>query len=92
MWPLAITSTLCYSLPHYAFPYTVSISAFTLLIQAQYSFIHDALDEFLTCGDTSIAVTNIRVAMVNLSKLEEGSKTTGYHAQFEVRLASMFTL
>lgn len=54
-------------------------------LQAQYSFIHDALDEFLTCGDNSIAVTNIRVAMVNLSKHGEGTLQTGYNTQFQVR-------
>lgn len=52
--------------------------------EAQYSFIHDALDEFITCGDTSIAVTNIRVAIVNLSKQPEGSSETGYHTQFQL--------
>lgn len=71
-----VPSTYCHITIHCDIP----------LLQAQYSFIHDALDEFLTCGDTSIAVTNIRVAMVNLSKHEEGSLATGYHAQFEVRL------
>lgn len=53
-------------------------------MQAQYSFIHDALEEFITCGDTSIAVTNLRVTMVNLSKRDGAS--TGYNTQFEVRI------
>lgn len=54
-------------------------------IQAQYSFIHDALEEFITCGDTSIAVTNIRVVMVNLGKRDSSGKS-GYAAQVEVHL------
>lgn len=52
--------------------------------EAQYSFIHDALEEYITCGDTSIAVTNIRVGMVNLSKKEEDSTETGYYRQFQL--------
>ena len=56
----------------------------SLSFQPQYTFIHDAIDEYLTCGDTSIAVTNIRVAMVTLSKCSASTSETGYHTQFEV--------
>ena len=50
--------------------------------QAQYAFIHDALDEFITCGETAISVTNIRITLTKLSKQEDTK--TGFEEQYEV--------
>ena len=50
--------------------------------KAQYSFIHDALEEFITCGDTSIAVTNMRISICNLEVVTAGK--SGYANQLEV--------
>ena len=55
----------------------------TMAFQAQYAFIHDALDEYITCGDTSIAVTNMRITLGKLSKQEDTE--SGFEQQFEVR-------
>eukprot|EP00731_Ephydatia_muelleri_P019021 Em0011g1061a len=55
-----------------------------LMVQtlAQYVFIHDALDEYITCGDTSISVTNLRVSINFLSKTISGKTFNGYREQF----------
>ena len=46
-------------------------------------FVHDALNEFITCGDTSITVTNMRITLRNLEKKRNAHKT-GFEEQFEV--------
>ena len=57
----------------------------SLCVQAQYTYIHDALAEYITCGDTSIEATSASV----FKKMEELGKVTdhktGYQRQFEVR-------
>eukprot|EP00731_Ephydatia_muelleri_P019017 Em0011g1057a len=57
-----------------------------LMVQtlAQYVFIHDALDEYITCGDTSIGVTNLRVSINYLSKTISGKTFNGYREQFSL--------
>ncbi|KAL5486487.1 hypothetical protein EMCRGX_G018974 [Ephydatia muelleri] len=52
--------------------------------QAQYVFIHDALDEYITCGDTSISVTNLRVSINSLSKTKSGKTINGFQEQFSL--------
>lgn len=58
---------------------------FRLRLQAQYTYIHDALAEYITCGDTSIEATSASV----FKRMEELEKVTdhktGYQRQFEVR-------
>lgn len=51
--------------------------------EAQYMFVHDALNEFITCGDTSITVTNMRITLRNLEKKRNAHKT-GFEEQFEL--------
>ena len=56
-----------------------------MLVQAQYVFIHSALDELLTCGDTEVAAANMRIAIGRLSRpIEEGSEVSGFQKQYEV--------
>ena len=54
-------------------------------MQEQYVFIHEALEEFITCGDTSIGVANLRIALTKLSKpRDELSCQTQFEVQFAV--------
>ena len=46
-------------------------------------FIHDAVLEALTCGNTEIVVHDLRVGMNKLAAQSKG--TTGYAKQFQVR-------
>ena len=52
--------------------------------QAQYGFIHDAVLEALTCGNTQIPVQNLRTAIAKLSKKDAMSGKTGFERHFEV--------
>ncbi len=48
-------------------------------------FIHSALNELLTCGDTEVAAANMRIAIGRLSRpIEEESEVSGFQKQFEV--------
>ena len=53
-------------------------------LQAQYVFIHDALEELIICGDTSILSHNLRVKIGNLGKIVWGKSISGFQDQFEV--------
>ena len=47
-------------------------------------FIHDAILEFLTCGDTQISSTNFRMAINKLNAEDPTHQCTGYQHQFNV--------
>ena len=53
--------------------------------QAQYVFIHDALNEYITCGETEITASNLRAKFTYLSKQIPGKGITGFMNQFQVR-------
>ena len=44
--------------------------------QAQYVFIHDALNEFITCGDIEIKASSLRAKVNYLSKAIPGKGIT----------------
>ncbi len=52
--------------------------------QAQYIFIHDALDEQITCGETSIQAQELRTTLNHLHKVDPNTATTGFEEQFQV--------
>ena len=63
-----------------------------LLLQTQYIFIHNALDELLTCGDTEVAAANMRIVIGKLSRpAEEESSISGFLKQYEVSNTSIFS-
>ncbi len=48
-------------------------------------FIHDAMDELVTSGDTEIAAVNMRIAIGKLSRTVEGRENIScFQEQFEV--------
>ena len=53
-------------------------------MQAQYIFIHDALDELITCGETDISAAGLRVKVNRLRKVVPGKGITGFAEQFQV--------
>ena len=55
----------------------------SLLAQEQYVLIHDALNDYITCGDTSVVAYQLRMAIHDLDKEEDGQ--SGFERQFEVR-------
>ena len=54
------------------------------IMQNQYIFVHDIILEFLTCGNTQIALENIHVAISELTEEDPTHQCTGYQHQFNV--------
>ena len=52
-------------------------------LQSQYVFIHDAIDELITCGESEIAAANIRITINRLTAFRFGGMT-GFQQQFQV--------
>ena len=52
--------------------------------QDQYIFIHDAILESVTCGDTQISAGDLRRQMQKLSQTAQGQKCTGFQYQFQI--------
>lgn len=48
--------------------------------------IHDAVLEFLICGNTRIMASGFSTAMDNLNKCNKQTGKSGYETQFEVSL------
>ena len=55
--------------------------------QDQYAFIHDAVLEWLICGDTKIPAGEMKRAMERLSQKEAQTGQSGYDTQFKVDIA-----
>ena len=59
-----------------------------LHIQEQYIFIHDAVLESVTCGDTEISSANLRLALRRLNRVNEKDSMTQLQTQFKVMTTS----
>ena len=53
-------------------------------VKAQYIFIHDALEELITCGKNEISVADLRIAMNRLSTAHPDTCISGFQQQFQV--------
>ena len=53
------------------------------MLQDQYIFIHDAILESVTCGDTQIEAGNLRRRLTQLQNKDESGRT-GFELQFSV--------
>ncbi|KAL9950698.1 hypothetical protein ACROYT_G043239 [Oculina patagonica] len=49
----------------------------------QYVFLHQAVMEALTCGNTEIAPQNLRITMNKLARVQKSSTKTGYAQEFK---------
>ena len=47
-------------------------------------FIHDAILESVTCGDTQIAATNMRISVAKMKKKDNQNQPRGFQYQFRV--------
>ena len=54
-----------------------------IYVQNQYAFIHDALSDYITCGDTSMMAHELRGAIGDMDK-KDGPGKSGYENQFQV--------
>ena len=64
--------------------FTCILTIDSLLAQEQYVLIHDALNDYIICGDTSVVAYQLRMAIRDLDKEEDGQ--TGFDRQFKVRM------
>ncbi len=69
---------------YYIHSSTYHTISFFIFVQDQYIFIHDAVYEFLTCGDTQISSGNFRVAVDRLSREDSSEQCNGYEHQLRV--------
>ncbi|XP_016326882.1 receptor-type tyrosine-protein phosphatase delta-like [Sinocyclocheilus anshuiensis] len=51
----------------------------------QYVFIHDALQEAVTCGTTEVPARNLYAYIQKLTQIESGENVTGMELEFKVR-------
>ena len=49
-------------------------------------FIHDAMLESITCGNTQINVTNLQKVVNKLKQRDEVTNLTGFEQQLKVRI------
>ena len=61
------------------------MTTITAHLQDQYAFIHDALSDYITCGDTSMMAHELRGTIVDMNK-KDGTGRSGFEQQFEVRV------
>ena len=47
-------------------------------------FIHDALEELITCGETDISTGNLRMKVNKLHKIIPSKAISGFEDQFKV--------
>ena len=55
-----------------------------LLSQDQYSFVHDALVDYIRCGETVFAPHELRLAITELEAVDSDAKDSGFQRQFKV--------
>ena len=63
-----------------------------LILQDQYVFIHDALCDYITCGDTSVPAHELKAAIATFMRVNKNTKMTGFQEQFDVRTISSIML
>ena len=68
--------------------YSRGLHNHTILIiyKEQYIFLHDAVLESVTCGDTEISSANLRLAVRKLNKINPADNTTMLQTQFKVNM------
>ena len=54
------------------------------IFQEQYVFIHDALCDYITCGDTSVPAHELKAVIATFTSVDEDTKCTGFQKQFAV--------
>ena len=52
--------------------------------QIQYVFIHNALDEFCTCGDTEIQSSDLRIVINRLGRNVKSQSISGFEQEYQV--------
>ena len=48
-------------------------------------FIHDALCDYITCGDTSVPAHELKAVIATFERVDQSTGRTGFQEQFAVR-------
>ena len=48
-------------------------------------FIHDALSDYITCGDTSVPAHELRAVIATFERVDQSTGRSGFQEQFAVR-------
>ena len=65
---------------------------YVCVLQEQYIFIHDAILEAVTCGDTQINAGDLRKNIHQLSHRDPKINLTGYESQFKAHTFASVTM
>jgi len=57
-------------------------------VQAQYTFIHNALEELIMCRETTFKSQDIITGVNKLNSVVAGKGVTGFKEQFEVHMCT----
>ena len=55
-------------------------------------FLHQAVMEALTCGNTEIAPQDLRITMNKLARAQKSSQRTGFAKEFKVSVLKLFQI
>ena len=82
--PHMIQSQVCFYMcnTHLA----VNAYLYIYILQEQYMFIHDAILESITCGNTQVSAADLQRAVIKLKQRDPGTQLTGYEQQFKVAM------
>ncbi len=58
--------------------------AFAVTIQEQFCFLHDAMLESVTCGDTQITAADLRMKIAKYTKVDPSTGQNTFQSQFNV--------
>ena len=53
-------------------------------------FIHDALCDYITCGDTCVPAHELKAVIETLERVDQSTGRTGFQERFAVRELKMF--
>ena len=64
--------------------YTCPYVSMSIVLQNQFTFIHDVILESVTCGDTQINSGDLRFTIAQMRTKQKETCKTGFEIQFEV--------
>ena len=76
--PHMIQSQVCF------YMYKVNSHLYIYILQEQYMFVHDAILESITCGNTQLSAADLQRTVTKLKQRDPGTQLTGYEQQFKV--------
>ena len=79
-----------YPLASLYFRHYLGVQSILLTVnQAQYVFCHDAVQELVLCGDTSVAATDLRKHVFMLKEVDPATGKTGLVKELQVRFLDL---